>query len=83
MQSFFSNLFLNFWPETKFFLIEKRGVNIDQIEMCYIKMDLSQRALQTNEKLFYKLVFKILAENQKFWSKTEQYSKELRGMNID
>ena len=40
-------------------------MNIDQIAMCYISMDSSQLALQTNEKLFsnLKLVFKILAEN--------------------
>ena len=38
---------------------------IDQIAMCYISMDLSQQALQTNGKLFsnFKLVFKIFAEN--------------------
>ena len=41
-------------------------------------MDLSQRALQTNEKIFsnFKLVFKILAKNRKVWPKTEKYSKE-------
>ena len=27
-------------------------MNIDQIAMCYISMDSSQQALQTNEKLF-------------------------------
>ena len=27
---------------------------MDQIAMCYILMDSSQRALQTNEKLFFK-----------------------------
>ena len=41
-------------------------------------MDLSQRALQTTEELFsnFKLVFEILAENRKFWPKTEKCSKE-------
>ena len=28
---------------------------MDQIAMCYISMDLSQRALQTNGKAFFKL----------------------------
>ena len=42
-------------------------MKINHIAMCYISLDLSQRALQTNEKLFsyFKLVFKIFAENQK------------------
>ena len=30
-----------------------QGVNVDKIVMCYITMDLSQRALQTNEKLIF------------------------------
>ena len=30
---------------------ELRGVNIDQISMCYILMDLTQQALQINENL--------------------------------
>ena len=44
-------------------------VNIDQITICCISMDLSQQALQTNEKLFsnFKLVLEILAENQKIF----------------
>ena len=45
-----------------------QGVNIEQIAMCYISMDSFQRALQTNEKLFfssYKLFFEIFAENRK------------------
>ena len=39
---------------------------MDQIAMCYISMDLSQRALQTNGKLFpnFKFVFKLLVENR-------------------
>ena len=41
-------------------------------------MDWSQRALQTNGKLFlyFKLVFELLP-------KTEIYSNEYRGVNID
>ena len=39
-------------------------------------MDLSQRALQTNEKLFSNLFLK-------FWPKTEKHSNEWRGVNID
>ena len=50
-------------------------MNIDQIAMFYVSMDLSQRTLQTNGKLFFKFVLKFLAE-------TEKYSKEKRGMNI-
>ena len=43
-------------------------MNIDQIAMRYISMELSQRVLQTNEKLLlnFKLFFEILAENRKF-----------------
>ena len=59
---------------------EKQGVNIDQIAMCYISMDLSQRALQNNGTLFsnFKLVFEILAENQKIFKRIvrpEHWSK--------
>ena len=28
-------------------------MNIEQIAMCYVPMDSSQRALQNNEKLFF------------------------------
>ena len=42
----------NFWPKTKKYSKEWRGVNIDQITMCYISMDSSQRLLQTTERLF-------------------------------
>ena len=60
-------------------------MNIDQIAMCYISMDLHQRVLHTNGKLFsnFKLVFEILAKNIKFLPKIKKYSKELQGMNID
>ena len=42
-------------------------MNIDPIAMCYISMNLSQQAQQTNVKLFsnFNFVFKFLAENQK------------------
>ena len=43
IESFFFqilNLFLNFWPKSKTFSKEYRGVNIDQIAMYYISMDL-------------------------------------------
>ena len=45
---------------------------------CYTSMDLSQRALQTNGKLFpnFESVFEFSAENRKF-------SKEWRGVNIN
>ena len=45
--------------ETKKYSNELRGVNIDQSAMCYISMDLSWQALQTNAKLFFK--FRILS----------------------
>ena len=52
-------------------------MNIDQIAMCNISIDLSQQALQTNEKLISnKLAIEISAKNRKFWRKTEKYSKE-------
>ena len=43
-------LFQNFESlgETEIFSKELRFVNIDQIAMCYISMDLSRQALQTN-----------------------------------
>ena len=50
-----SNSFSNIWPKTLIFSKEYRGVNIDQIAMCYISMDSSQRALQTNEKFFFQI----------------------------
>ena len=39
---------------------------MDQIAICYISMDASQRALQTNGKFFpnFNFVFKLLAENR-------------------
>ena len=64
MKSLFQISLRNFGRKPK--NIQKNGVNIDQIAMCYISMDLSQRAQQTNGKLFsnFKLVFGILAENR-------------------
>ena len=54
-----------------------KSLNIDQIAMCCLLIDTLHRALQTNKKnSTLKLVFEILAENRKFWSKTEKYSKE-------
>ena len=49
-------------------------MNVDHIAMCYISMDSSQQALQTNEKLFsnFELVFKILTENQKIFKIIER-----------
>ena len=46
---FFSNF--DFWPKIDFFN-EQRAVNIDQSAMCYVSIDLSRHALQTNRKLF-------------------------------
>ena len=47
-------------------------MNIDQIAMCYISIDLSQRALQTIEKLS-----QMFDQFSEFWPKTEKYSTEL------
>ena len=47
--------------------------------MSYISMDSSQRALQANEEFF----FQISNYLSKFWPKTEKYSNEQRGVNID
>ena len=54
-------------------------MNIVQIAMCYRSMDLSQRALQIDEKIFSNsiLVFEILAENRKFWPKNKKIFKRL------
>ena len=46
-------------------------MNIDQIAMCYISMDSSQRAIQTN--VFF---FQISNQSLKFWPITENYSNE-------
>ena len=51
-------------------------MNIDQIAMCYISMDLSQRALPNNGKLCFKLVLKLMDENQIFF-------KQIESVNID
>ena len=54
MESFFLNFEYVFklMPENRKILKRIAGVNIDQIAMCYISMDLSRQALQTNRKLF-------------------------------
>ena len=43
------------------YLYEKRVVSIDQSAVCYISMDLSRRALQTNGKRFsnFKIIYRI------------------------
>ena len=42
-------------------------MNIDQSELYYISMDLTQQALQTNVKLFsnFRIIFRI---SYKFWN---------------
>ena len=52
------NSFSNFWPKTENYSKEWRGVFNDQIAMCYISMDSSQRAVQTNEKLISIITFR-------------------------
>ena len=49
----------------------KRGVSIDQSAMCYISMDSSWQALQTNGNFFSNLVFvfELLTENPKIFNK--------------
>ena len=57
MESFFfqiSNSFSNYWLKTEKYSREYRGVNIDQIPICYISIDSSQQALQ---KFFIKSFF--------------------------
>ena len=58
---FFSNLFLNYFPNTEKCSDKYQGVNIDQSAMCYMSMDSSQEALQTDGKLFsnFKIIFQI------------------------
>ena len=41
-----------FGRKSKTFVIELRGVNIDQIAMCYTSINLSGQALQNNKRLF-------------------------------
>ena len=38
-------------------------MNNDQSAMCYVSMDSFQQSLQTNGKLFFKLVFELLADD--------------------
>ena len=55
-------------------------MNIDQIAICYISMDSSQQALQSNGKFFFSNF-----ELASFWNfgKSVKYSKELWVVNID
>ena len=71
MQFFFKFRFRIFDQKQKKFSKEWRVVNIDLIALCYMSMDSCEQALQTNEKLFsyFKLVFKILAENRKIFKR--------------
>ena len=52
------NLFSNYWPKNEKY---SNCVNIDQSPMCYISMDLTQRALQANGKLCsnFGIIFQI------------------------
>ena len=59
--SYITDQFSKFWLKTEKYPKKWRGVNIGQISMCYISMDLSQRALQTNWDLFFK--FQISSRN--------------------
>ena len=57
METFFFNfkfVFDFFWPKTEKISKEYRVVNIDQSAMCYIPMDSSRHAVQTNGKTFLK-----------------------------
>ena len=53
-------------------------MNIDQNAMRYISMDLSQRILQTNVKLFsnFELIFN-------FWQKTENFDRKLKNIQTN
>ena len=58
----------------KYIYIHKyRGVNIDQIAMCYISIDSLERALQNNEIFFFKFVFKILVESLNIYTNSEAW----------
>ena len=48
MESFFSKFLIHFRIFSRKQKHFQRGVNNDQITMCYISMDSSQQALQTN-----------------------------------
>ena len=67
MESFFSNFEFVFelLAENRKYSNEWRSVNIDQIAMCYISMNSSRRALQTNGKLFIisESFFKLVRKN--------------------
>ena len=57
-RAFFPNFIFVFelnWLKTGKYSNKWRGVDIDQSAMCYIWMDSSQQALQTNGRLFFKL----------------------------
>ena len=53
-------------------------MNIDQIAMCFISIDSSRQALQTNGKLFFKfqIRFRII-------DRTPKNIQTNRGVNID
>ena len=64
---------------------KERGVNIDQIAICHISMDSSQRALQTNNNFFFSnfnFVFKLLAENRKIF-KPREYRLKCNALYIN
>ena len=55
------NSFSNYWPKSKKYSNEYRGVNIDQSAMHYISMDSSRQALQIKGKLSsnLRIIFRI------------------------
>ena len=54
-------------------------MNIDQIAMCYLSMDSSQRAIQSNKKNFF---FKFQISFQNFDQKPKNIQTN-GGVNID
>ena len=60
-------------------------MNINQIAICCISMDLSQRALQTNENIFsyFELVFDFFAKKKKIFKQIEGYVLYINGSDSD
>ena len=56
VESFILNLYfvLNYLPKTEKYSNEFLDENIAQISLCYISMDLSRLAVQTDGNLFFK-----------------------------
>ena len=67
-----SNSFSKYWPKSKKYSNEERGVNIDLSAMYSISMDSSRKQMESSAnkwKAFFQILifFELLAENRKIF----------------